>query len=226
LLTRKTEGDFVQWTDYELLAPLTGPAGYCGTPFRDENTIIFRGFITTACEDPVLAIKWLDYWYSPEGMDWTNYGGPEGVGYEWVDEPAINGNAKSINNWEEPENNNLPMSYGVPFIQSEETYTNYAMSTADNVNGTFLLPRKHIYTEKAVPQNIPDVVWCQDLDLVAERAELGTLINEYVMASATEFVLGVRDINDDAQWEAYLNELDAMGLEHYIEVLETYYFGE
>ena len=159
-------------------------------------------------------------------MDWTNYGGPEGVGYEWVDEPAINGNAKSINNWEEPENNNLPMSYGVPFIQSEETYTNYAMSTADNVNGTFLLPRKHIYTEKAVPQNIPDVVWCQDLDLVAERAELGTLINEYVMASATEFVLGVRDINDDAQWEAYLNELDAMGLEHYIEVLETYYFGE
>ena len=61
---------------------------------------------------------------------------------------------------------------------------------------------------------------------MAERAELGTLINEYVMASATEFVLGVRDINDDAQWEAYLNELDAMGLEHYIEVLETYYFGE
>ncbi|MBE5769764.1 MAG: hypothetical protein E7336_00170 [Clostridiales bacterium] len=227
LLTRNTEVEnFVDYSSYVLVPPLTGPDGFCGTPLRTQDRIIFRGFITTACEDPVLAIKWLDYWYSKDGQDWTNYEGPEGVGYEWVDKVAIDGSARSINNWDDPDNSHLPMSYGVPFIQTRDTFLKQALENVYNSASTTVEYIKQPYLDVAYPTGCLTVVWCQDLDLVAERAELKTLFNDYIMNSATEFVLGVRDIHDDAQWEAYLAELDNMGLERYIEVINTYYLGE
>lgn len=46
-----------------------------------------------------------------------------------------------------------------------------------------------------------------------------------IRRSYTEFILGVRDIDDNAVWQAYLNELNDMGLERYLEVCDEYYFG-
>lgn len=40
--------------------------------------------VTTSCEDPELAIKYLDFWFSPEGRLIYNYGVP-GVSYDLVD---------------------------------------------------------------------------------------------------------------------------------------------
>ena len=52
-----------------------------------------------------------------------------------------------------------------------------------------------------------------------------TNINNFISSSAKDFVCGTnnKDINNDSQWKAYLDELDAMGLEKYIDILNTYY---
>ena len=54
-------------------------------------------------------------------------------------------------------------------------------------------------------------------------AEINTDLNSYVQNSLAEFVTGVRDPNDDAQWEAYLNELEALGYEEYISIVQARY---
>ena len=54
------------------LAPLTGPAGEDARVWSFYNPVVYNNcssFITSNCEDPVAAIKWLDYLYSEEGSD-------------------------------------------------------------------------------------------------------------------------------------------------------------
>jgi putative aldouronate transport system substrate-binding protein len=41
-------------------------------------------------------------------------------------------------------------------------------------------------------------------------------INQFVRQSKAEFVTGARDINNDAHWNAYLNDLNRMGLPRWI----------
>lgn len=53
-----------------------------------------KGAITVACERPDIAIKWLDWWFSNEGMVLIDYGF-EGVNWEWSDTPAIDGSIPS-----------------------------------------------------------------------------------------------------------------------------------
>ena len=53
--------------------------------------------------------------------------------------------------------------------------------------------------------------------------DYSAIINDYIKATDTEFVMGRQDIHDDAAWQAYLDQLDAMGLQDYIETLYTYY---
>ena len=49
-------------------------------------------------------------------------------------------------------------------------------------------------------------MWAPD-DVIAEYTELKTLIDEYILVSDTEFIMGIKDINDDAQWQEYLDQL-------------------
>ena len=56
---------------------------------------------------------------------------------------------------------------------------------------------------------------------IDEIADINTTINTYVLEAATRFVLGDLDIEKD--WDAYLNELNAMGLERYLDVTQEAY---
>jgi len=63
-------------------------------PVKEEGDTLNIGFasysvlhpnaITTSCENPELAVKWLDFLYTQQGSDILNYG-QEGVTFEYVD---------------------------------------------------------------------------------------------------------------------------------------------
>ncbi len=70
--------------DKAYLQPILTPELEEGdTPIKWERNIVAKDniFVTTACEDPVLAAKWLDFQYSQEGS-WLNWYGLEGETYE------------------------------------------------------------------------------------------------------------------------------------------------
>ena len=73
-----------------------------------------------------------------------------------------------------------------------------------------------------VNHNVPSLVWADD-ELSAEVSEYASMIKEFVGIASTEFIMGRRDINNDSDWQDYVNELNAMGLEDYIELLYSYY---
>ena len=72
----------------------------------------------------------------------------------------------------------------------------------------------------------PLTSWASDADMQAEISELTSLLNEYVAQSVAEFVTGGRDINDDAQWNSYVDELRAMGMDRLVELTQQVNFGK
>ena len=49
------------------------------------------------------------------------------------------------------------------------------------------------------------------------------LIEDRSRSAITEFIFGIRDINDDADWDAYKAELEASNLGDYLELMQTEY---
>jgi putative aldouronate transport system substrate-binding protein len=48
-------------------------------------------------------------------------------------------------------------------------------------------------------------------------------VNDYVKQSIAEFIVGTRDINNDAVWNVYIRELNRMGLPQWLNIAQTTY---
>jgi len=185
-----------------------------------------QSFICSTCEHPEIAIKWLDYWLSEEGLMRTDKFGIEGRDWEWTnDYEALDGTKPSIlikATLANAGNKDVPSCKSVPIYYTRELFEKIAADPTSN-SRTYHDYRAHlVYAPYGVKGNVPEVVWCDDEDLLAEYSELNTTIGEYVRAGYASFILGNTDIDNDADWQAYLDGLEAIGLSRYLEVLHTY----
>jgi len=222
-----TQGSGVTWADYTNLPPLVGPEGVQISPASYRNSLSLTTAITSACENPELAMRWLDYWFSEEGMAWYLYGGVEGEDWQWVDEPSMGGGDKSIAKITARENETW-LSYGRPVFTTRESWENMAATEIPNVTQLTGLQRyDKYYAPYAQFTKIPQLTWCNDEDLALEYAELETLlVNDYIMGTTTKFITGALDIDDDAAWADYLKGLEDRGMSRYLEVCQEYFFGK
>jgi len=60
-------------------------------------------------------------------------------------------------------------------------------------------------------------------DTSAEIAELQTNIATYITQAQAEFVTGQRDINDDGAWQSYIDDLNGLGVDRYLELQQELY---
>jgi putative aldouronate transport system substrate-binding protein len=60
-------------------------------------------------------------------------------------------------------------------------------------------------------------------DEARRLSEINTDLKVFVNNALAEFVTGIRDPNDDKQWEAYLRELKTLGYEEYIAINQARY---
>lgn len=216
--------DVMSWFTYEALPPLKGD--YQQTSAQGASFWLNTA-ISTSCEHPDRAFAIMDYLLSEEGTYLTFYG-IEGEGYEWVDQENFLGTTPAVSQLVDYQNSLKTQHYnhaGVPTLErtGEVRYSIVNDESKYDTSNTWVLVKAaQKYEPYYVNDNIPKIVWASD-DVMAEVSEYEVLINEYIEVSDTEFIMGIRDINDDAQWQAYLDELDAMGLQDYIELLYTYY---
>jgi putative aldouronate transport system substrate-binding protein len=213
----------LDWTDYIAVPPLEGPTGLRQAAARKGGNFNMVGAITTSCENPVVAFRWMDWMISEDGSYFGMYG-VEGENFEWVDEPSYYGDEKSIaritSDVDTLWNSGTFPRYDRAYIRYATTQNPEAYTTD---NTYVLLSAAQAYEPYYVWHNIPDVVWCADEDIIQERADYQTLFNDYILTTNTQFVMGELDINDDDVWAEYVAELDAMGLEDYMAVLAEYY---
>ena len=221
-----TQGSGTTWADYQALAPMKGPDGTQIAAADYVNFVYLTTAITSACENPELAIRWMDYWYSEEGLAWYLYNGVENVDWKWVDEPSFGGGDKSIVKITDRANETW-LAYARPVLTTKESWLNMAAAETPNNNYLTGIKAAKPYMPYAQYTKLPQVVWCNDLDLTLEMAELKSLIvDDYIISASTQFIIGTRDINNDADWNDFLKGLEERGLERYLEVCEQYYFGK
>ncbi|MGI5894053.1 MAG: hypothetical protein ACOX6P_05595 [Candidatus Merdivicinus sp.] len=215
----------LKWTDYQAIAPLKGPTGLQQTAARKGGGFALNNMITTKCEYPEVAFRWLDYLVSEEGNFFTQFG-VEGETYEWVDQPAFNGSDKALKATKENVSGTILWNSGY-FPRYDSVDVRYATvddeALRDTDNTYVLYSAAKIYEPYYVWHNIPDVVWNSDADIANAKADYQVSFNEYIAATDTAFVLGNLDIDNDADWQNYLDTLNSMGLDQYIETLEKFY---
>lgn len=217
--------------DYAPIPPLEGPSGLRQAELTADKQIGLYGAITTTCKHPEIAMKWVDYMLGGEGLEVLFYGFEgtveEGGQFIWSDEPAITGAVPSRSltfNHGDP-NNDWWGPYGLGPI-TDSTELRYSETNVYGHYGWAHYRGHEAYAPYYKNIGLPLVAWVTSEDIAAEISELAILLNDYVKNSATQFVLGVTDIDDDGAWEDYKNELNKMGLERYIELNQAYYFGE
>ncbi|HZK35122.1 MAG TPA: extracellular solute-binding protein [Bacillota bacterium] len=218
------DGDRVK--EYAPLEPLKGPDGVqfsWWNPYEHYHTN--EWVITSECANPEVAFRFADFMYSRDvsmrnrlGEPDVDYiipaGGEMGVdGEPATYDPVLPWGQINSSRWEEkgPTYNDFDNNG----IKGDDPYElqQYLWNTTQNNYAPYQ----------------PPVEMCHNRNMYytpedsRRLSEINTDLNSYVQNSLAEFVTGIRDPNDDSQWEAYLNEIKALGYEEYISIVQARY---
>ena len=215
--------------NYYLLPPVAGPGGLRRTPFYPPEHGFRNGrfVITREAEHPEVAFRWADYMYAQEatltlyfgeqGVDWK-YSEPGEVGVD--DEPAL---------FEE-----LTMVRGVPgqnqaWSHMSPRHASWAIiqsRTTDPDDIWYIEKRLYDATKSgqepygAAADMIMPPLFVALTDQ-QEFNELRTTLNEYVREATARFVTD--DLDPQTDWDAYLAELEKIGIDRYLELVQSTY---
>lgn len=209
--------------DIVTLPPLEGPDGFAYATLTTSSLPGLQGFITSSCEDPEAAFKVLDYMYDTEtamhgrfgekDVDWQVPAAGSGVGlYESL---GYMPSMEYINSlWGTLQN--------VHWSERHVTYRSYEMSggqlwSEDPYDSQYMTAQSvpH-YLGKADDEAVLKILYLpEEVDQIADiLATLGTYRDEMSIA----FITGNKPFSE---WDSYVEELNKIGLEEYIEVTQV-----
>src|SRR5699024_5992443 len=159
-------------------------------------------------------VRWIDYFYSDEGSRMM-YMGLEGETYQEKDgEFVYNEEIKESNQPERQISDYLPwVGINPPGLLKERYYTGVETTKASKESA-----------EKISPY-IPDNLWPSFTYTKDERnvlASKGVDIEKYVEEMRDKFIAGTETLNDQT-WKNYVQTLEEMGLEEYMETQNEAY---
>lgn len=210
--------------EYTGLAPLAGPNGTQYAPHR-AVALSYNGFITRDCKDPVLAFQFLDYCWESEASMVIRYG-EESVDWEWVAEGTKG----------QMESSGYPATYRLlsgaqSGVQNKwwnvwsPMYLTYDICNGradddDPLNGTRIALDTVGLLQGKVPENVVGKI-VYSAQESQDISEINSNLTSYWQEARTLFILGDMDLDKD--WDAYLAELDRIGLPKYLEVSQAAY---
>lgn len=204
-------------TDFVAIPPLEGPDGTRLTAYSPMQ-VAGNAYITSSCEHPEIAVAWNNYWYTAEGM-LVNLMGYDGVTYEWVDEPSIDGRTPSYRETTTIEGmQNIWWYASGPRLQTPEL--RYGQTGRETDLEYQLYTESLKYMDYFPDEYLPTTIWFTT-DQANELSMLESTITSYVDEMATKFITGDRDIETD--WESYLSELNAMQVDRVVEIYQEIY---
>ncbi len=172
--------------------------------------------ITTACEHPEIAMKWLDYGYSKEGHYLFNFG-IEGVSYEMKDGYPHYTDIIT-NNPDYPfttiATNYFRATYNGPFVQDKR----YAEQYMDLPQQIETIQNWTKYAKEAAQANtkVKGTLTVEENTKVASKQ---TMITNYVDEMFYKFIKGTVSIEEG--FAEYVKQLDQFGLQEVIEIRQA-----
>ena len=178
-------------------------------------------YITTACKNPVLAAKWLDYQYSEEGQ-YLNWYGIEGVTYtmgadgtpEFTDLVFNNDTGLSTSDFL----SKYALNWGNSWLGKHDVSASWKISTAQAGGQNQELESVAIWSEPEV-----NLYLTTALTLTEEEGDeantlltaLITMINEYQI----NYIIGQNTLS----FEEFQNQLHDFGIDRVLEIYQTAY---
>ena len=217
--------------EFETIPPLKGPTGLKQSPLEFWQPSPFF-FISSYCEHPEVAIRWADaqfydcipdlksgnlewlnWWYGEEGVGWARAQAGE-VGF--TGKPAI---YKWLFNWGENQNTHLYETFLINMKAEWKELMAIEMGSGYNQEKILYDSTIKNYIPYEVDKTLPSLSLPEE-DAI-EIAELETNLITYYQEMMAKFIRGEADIDRD--WDAYLKELDNIGLKRYLEILQEAY---
>jgi len=229
------DGGTGRFAEYQPIAPLRGPKGVRFSRFT-PITLRYHVKITNKAERPDIIAQWANWFYQDwqihrklswdfqrEGIDWryltaaekelglvTREGRPALTmplqSKDYSRRKLDDGWMRAAPRWVLYESAALPFSWmGDPAKQEYRL-----MIATRDLMEPFKPDEKHMPPNLVFPN-----------DVVEEISDLNEAIASdtgVVEVWSTEFILGVRDIESDADWSSYLNKLVRAGKERYVEL--------
>lgn len=208
--------------DYRLQGvtePLVEPGQTVG--FGDITAISINLMITTGCEDPELALQWLDYHFSEEGSLLCQYGlEGEGLAYD------ENGN---------PDYSEL-ISNNPDGLSTDNALNAYAINI--NMYASNGEPLRRAYDEnqqaaldawndkREVTKSSFTNLFTLNTEETATVQQYYTDISTYVSEQIGRFLIGESDV--DADWNSFVETVQSMGIDDVVAAYESAgerYFG-
>ncbi len=211
--------------DYVSLAPLEGPNGFRQSVQRDTDYGSNVQFVVTnACENPDLAVKWVDWFYNEEnrvkahnkaGFRPAKEGeiGIDGQPALWAQEP-VPPNTTGVTTVQNTAWNN----FGV-FYKPLET----DLRTANLEEGPRRVSENRYEAFMQHKECGVDVMLSDPLmneEDAALYADYSVTIQNLIDTAFVEFVTGTRSIEND--WDAYIKSLKNAGLDDYLKLIRKY----
>ena len=172
--------------------------------------------VTASCAEPEKAVQFLDWFYSTDGASAVNFGFEEGESYE-----VVNGVKQML-----PlmlERNEELVSYQVIYALDEGP--GFQIVNKNNpINEDYVNEAKNIWldydTSKALFSATPTLAFTAEE--AEDMAQINSDIYTHVATEISKFMMGESELNDDT-WNAYVAEVEAMGLAELQSFYETAY---
>ena len=212
--------------EYIGLSPLEGPNGVRNAFVRATGIVAGQFAITNKAENPEILFRWADAQFSEEATYFSSWG-PEGEGWEKAPEGTLGINGKQalytvldgVNNTGADTVQNLAMPNIALANRTSDFRLGQAVGGDDKSEERLYEAASKYYYPYAKEQTYPLMVMSAEDSAVVN--EYKTAINAYVDEMITGFLAGTYDLDKD--WDSYLAEFDALGLEDYLKVLQSAY---
>lgn len=198
--------------DYVPVPALAGPDGNRYAEHNPEFLDVSRNelIITTSCEDPATLLKWADEYYTDEVSLQTFYGSISDGKIQANDDGTYevlvpdDGSSLDTSAW------SFSMRDFGPKYMNEEFYDKVTLP-ADQGDGIKLA--EDPINEEYIVTTFPVCAYTEEQ--TQRLASLTTNIYDYCESQYSHWVV---DGGIDEEWDAYLQQLDAMGLQEYISI--------
>ncbi|MCC8060850.1 MAG: extracellular solute-binding protein [Clostridiales bacterium] len=201
--------------DYQVIPPLKNENGEQFISMRASTATRAGAVITTDCQNPEAALRWLDYFYGEEGGLYACYG-EQGVVWDYNSD----GKVETL----KPEDETIGYdqwwrsnSVNVPGIIPKGITENVLMRESWRL--------KYLQMQKLEPYATMEFTWPQ-LVFSPEDSDVIALYEQdlltYVQQSMADFVMSP-DADIEGSWNTYISNLKSIGLDQLLEVYQKRY---
>lgn len=211
---------------YEPLSPLDDATGKGGYGVLNGNGLSFGAFITSQCENPEAAMKFLDAWYLDETIKRSRHGEP-GVDWERKEGKTLFGTDSEIQIVNAQAFFKGSTTWGIfgPGIFRLENTECISQMGSDSLVGSTAVMFSKWYEEMLTDRWKQPEELCRSLRYTQDETEKADSASwlSYIAEARTLFCTGVLDPNNDKDWNEYLDKLEEYGQSRILGVAQTVY---